>query len=762
MATQVLTDSPNDVLEVGFNELFSLVDLTEEDKRFGINRKQKYFILNCVLDYLGMDANNELLLGVLSQPRKELVIACAGSGKTTMAHIKIIFLKVMSQLYAAVARQRGEKFLPLMGVDILFLVYNTHNVDPVVREHMRLCAKLNAKQWSLKFAGEVIPIQIDTKLNAMTFHSLAKSWVDEYAKEFGIAGFQLVEGEAPFVNLMATSAQVNCRKAEVSFREYKPFALYQTYVLCKETMVEISRLAEEELADVCPRAELAEIDGELLVKIFAGFEKSKNTKRYLSFTDYLTMFHRLLLEMPKARERVAARYDFFIADEYQDFNNIMIESLRLLVGEKNLFCIGDDDQAIYGFRGVDIEGILNFRRYYEDGKVYTLSINRRCKEEIVKAASFMVNHNQIRYQKLIHAKKPGGVVKFHSYITEEGAARSIVSRLSKMRKEDLGGVVICYKNRVQSAIMAYELFKAGIPSTVSSGVMPMENLIFRDFLEVMNLLTLPNAREYHRFLSYVTCLSDEFANSIVDYDGYRRIYRKPLKTEFHFKEEDFGKFKDNAKFQTELEALVRLSRELKGGRPMCEYMPELLDMYLKNHINWRQEEDGEQSEVNSYFTKALTDYYSSELSYREFFKEHHNRVKQLKDTNDAKKGVLLSTFHGLKGLEKEIVIGIGLDEKIYPAIALIDSTASSLAQRDLLVEEEMRLFYVLLTRAKEKVYLYYQKDRPSRFVQMLMEGADAWKEETPQEVELTIEEAPRQQQEEMNLRRRFGGIFGCA
>lgn len=718
----VYVNFPEELLDEDITSIISKIHLTEEDKEYKISAKIKYHVVNKLSEVMGLILNNEMALMVINQPKYKLTIACAGAGKTTATYLEIAYLKTMDLIYQAMADAEGKERKRLFGGNIKFLVFNTHNVDPVVRLHNRYMDLINMSNILLKLRGVNIPVHLDHGLSVSTFHSEARARALDYERELGIMDYHLVQDDRAYEKLMSTSAEKFVDAKDLKY--YRPEDLYGMYITMKEGLIDYKNMPEDVVIKI-PKLAKTKWDLDVLVKVFTGFERLKDRRKYLNFTDYLCLFHTLLSSdrYEQAKLRAQGRYDIYIVDEYQDFNDVMIECMKILTEDKRMVSIGDDDQAIYGFRGVDVKNFLNFRNIYatgneEDVHIYRMSINRRCGDAIVQAADYIVKQNVLRYPKSVRGLHEGGELHFTGYSTQVGQAVSIARRLSLMKPEDRDSVIICYKNNQQSEILGYELDRLGIKYHIGNGRYPLNNFIFNSFYNCIQMVLFPNDRYYRKNIHMVTKIPMDVAFNLVGWNNYKKEYGREQKQleNIHFIDEDYGFYNNDEVLQEELFNLSEVSKALNSSLPMKEYIDYLIEQFIRHSVNWRADADDADEEYFDYFSNALRTYFSSDLTWREFYKEHNFKIEMNRSASEHNTGPLLSTFHGLKGLEADTVIVTGMDEEIYPAIAKIQEQEYPIEVETLMIEEERRLFYVLVTRARNKIYFYYNENNPSSFV----------------------------------------------
>ncbi|WP_394862075.1 ATP-dependent helicase [Paraclostridium bifermentans] len=660
------------------------------------NKEVRMQINKIVYGALGFDMDNDLLLALTSEPESQLVLATAGSGKTTFAQAKVVSEKIF---------RKARENKPLQGERVLCLVYNKHNVQPMIDAHQKMVSKL--------YSSNIKGLDIDMKIKAQTMHSFCTEWSAQYALKMNRVNFELLRDyEQKDLFNMCYKLVSQKHNVEPNYQKYAD--LIQLYSYLRETMRTYDNCDDLDLFNSLG------IPKDVVVETFTQFDAFKKVKRKFDFTDTLIAIHKLLQEDEEARTFIQEYYDYIVADEVQDFNPIFMEILKLIKGPKTpLLCIGDEDQSIYGFRGANIKTVLNFSNEFPDAKVYSLGTNRRCREIIVDTAKEVLSWNKLRFDKSIKSIKPDGNVDFIPYNTDEGQLINLCNKLKTLSKKELENTCICYRNKKSSLMLSDKLVECGIDFNIISGYKPFSHELYRHVTDILDMLYRPYDREYvknmYKILPYIK--KGEFHKAI-GYDPIKKTW-KDGREKKHFSEYDLGKYNDNLIVKQYLNTLTEISKVITTI-PMAQYMTTLYEMLSRSF--WKDKMYlNDNQEVDLAFTEKTHALFSSKLTYPEFERiyEKHKRVFETNDKQSV--GCTLSTFHSLKGLEFDNVFIIDLDDEIYPNFAGIDNVdyyTDDMKQG--LKEEETRLFYVAVTRAIDNLTMYYCQGNPSLFIQRLM------------------------------------------
>lgn len=667
------------------------------------NKDVRMQICNIIYNALGFDMDKDLMLALASEPLSQLVLATAGSGKTTYSQIKVAIEKIY---------RRTVDNKPLNGDRVLCLVYNKHNVQPMIDSHRKLVSKL--------YSSNIQGLDIDMKIKAKTMHSFCSEWSAQYALKMNRVNFQLItEMEQKELFNMCYKLVSEKQGVEPKFEKYGD--LIQLYNYLRETMREYNNCNDLDLFNSLG------LPKEVVVETYERFDAFKQVKRLFDFTDTLVSMLKLLREDEEVRKFIQNYYDYIVVDEVQDFNPIFMEILKLIQGPNTpILCIGDEDQSIYGFRGANVLGVLNFEKEFPDAKIYSLGTNRRCRQEIVDIAKEILSWNTLRFDKAIKGIRKEGNIEYIPYNTEEGQLINLCNRLKNMTSEEISNTCICYRNKKSSLMLSDKLVECGVQFNIISGYKPFSHELYRHVIDVLDILYRPYDREYaknlYKILPYVR--RNEF-HKVIGYDAKTKQW-KGERQKKHFSEYDLGKYETNLIVKKYLALLSEISSKIVE-MPMSQYMPAIYEML--DRAFWKDKMYmNDNNEVDAAFTEKTFQMFNTNMTYPEF-ERVYAKHKRIFEANDKQRiGCTLSTFHSLKGLEFDNVFLIDLDDEIFPNFASIDSVDYFTDDVKLgLKEEETRLFYVAITRARDNLTMFYSAENPSLFVDRLINGTDEGK-----------------------------------
>lgn len=454
--------------------------------------------------------------------------------------------------------------------------------------------------------------------------------------------------------------------------------------------------------------EKSEQDSPQFKEIYRNYEAVVRQEHALDYDDMLLLCYRLFRNRPDILEEYRKDINHVLVDEYQDINPVQYEIVKMLVGSgQNLFAVGDDDQSIYGFRGSKPEIMLRFQEDFPSGVIIPFQTNYRSASGIVKCASQLINRNNKRYQKELSAAKEGDGVHFYPYKSKEEEYEDLLKRLKQAQKEGTLERCAClYRTNMDASYLAERLLKEKIPYTMKEKAYnPYDHFICRDFLHYLHLKEGDlNIQEFvpvmNRPLRYLS--REALFGECVDFEQMFAFYREKPYMKKHIQ-----------KLQYDLNWMKRMDpfatvNYIRKGIGYDDYLRKLaleqnqsVDVYLKTA-----------DELQKRFAlfdsvDALEEHI---INYRESEKEFlGNSVSKQKD----EKGVKIMTYHTSKGLEFDTVYLPDCNEGTIP-----HKKSASPEQ----IEEERRLFYVAMTRAKENLHIMYvegnreEKHLVSRFV----------------------------------------------
>lgn len=452
-------------------------------------------------------------------------------------------------------------------------------------------------------------------------------------------------------------------------------------------------------------------------KIFTAYRELLLNRGWIDFDDMLVHCYRLFSERRDILRLWQEKFQYIMVDEFQDISRIQYEIVKLLAKPSDNLCIvGDDDQSIYGFRGAKPEIMLNFSKDFPKRKQILLNINYRCSPNILKAADRVISNNKNRYQKKIMAApeklkkewKPVEIREFHSLGEENKRTMEDIVLLEKsgMAYESMA---VLLRTNGQAGMLAEIFMRYNIPFYIRDRIPNRyEHWIARDILAYIKIAL--GSRERQLFLQIANRPKRYISREAMDepqveFEGLRWFY------------EDKEWMLDRI---DQWEADTRVLRNLRPYAAV-KYIRQTIgyDEFLREYAEYRRIKPEGLFELLDELMEAAKPCVSFEDWFHQI-EEYGQQLEALKkDMSFDKKGVAIETMHSAKGLEYEAVWILDANEGTTPY------RKASLPED---IEEERRLFYVAMTRAKKELRIYYTKERynkpaePSRFVNEIMEG----------------------------------------
>ena len=463
-----------------------------------------------------------------------------------------------------------------------------------------------------------------------------------------------------------------------------------------------------------------------IVCIYEKYNKHLRSNNALDFDDLLLETRNLLNHDEEAREYFADKFKYIHVDEFQDTNAVQYEIIKLLASKHgNIFAVGDDDQSIYGWRGAEIENILSFDRDFPEAKIYKLERNYRSTKSILKLANSIIKNNANRRGKELWTEADAGDKPVYFQAEEEAGealytANIIANAVACGAKYSDFAVLM----RINALTRSYEqeFTKDGVPYKVFGGFKFFERKEIKDILAYLRLIVNP--------------FDDEAAERIINVPR-RGIGAKTIQTVSSYAQEEGLSFYLCGLNAEELplpkstaDKLKDFSVQIKNfaiaalASPVNELVKEVISQFDIRSAYDDGTDDGDSKISNiEEFIASVDDY--SRLNPNANLNDYLNEITLYSDTDEMDDGnyVTLATIHAAKGLEFPTVFICGLEEGIMP------SSRSEQDGRD--GEEERRLMYVAITRAKNRLYLTRSKSRylyghrdlarPSKFLNELSE-----------------------------------------
>ena len=428
---------------------------------------------------------------------------------------------------------------------------------------------------------------------------------------------------------------------------------------------------------------------ELFAQIYEGYEKRLREENLIDFDDMLVFCYELLKEREDIRTLWQNKFQHILIDEFQDINKVQYEIIRMLAGKgDHLFIVGDDDQSIYRFRGARPEIMLGFEKDYPEAKKVILNTNYRCSEEIVEGAEHLISHNTKRFPKNMQAARGSKVpITFRNLKDAGEECTDILKGIRFYYKKGipLEDMAVIFRTNTQPRLLVGRLMEYNIPFQMRD-VIPniFDHWIARNILTYIKLAM--GNRDRKLFLQVMNRPKRYISRSMIT---------EPQVDLKKLKQQTFGKkwlYEKIDKLEMDLYLLRKMEpyaaiQYIRNGIGYEDYMNE--------YAQFRRMNPDDLEEVLNQIQESAKEYHSFEewFAYIESYGEELR--KQMEAGRQQKSGVTLTTMHSSKGLEYEVVFVMDINEGVTPH-------KKAVKEADL--EEERRLFYVAVTRAK--TYLF--------------------------------------------------------
>jgi ATP-dependent DNA helicase UvrD/PcrA len=462
---------------------------------------------------------------------------------------------------------------------------------------------------------------------------------------------------------------------------------------------------------------------ELAARIRLRYDPFLEQNNALDFDDLLMRTVWLFDRQPEVLEKYQKRFKYIMVDEYQDTNRAQYLMVRHLASkQRNLAVVGDDDQSIYMFRGADVRNILSFEQDYPDAQIVKLEQNYRSTQVILDAAYHVIKANPNRAEKRLWTNRPGGpkVVVAQTYDEQEEAQAVAREALRLVAEGDyrLADIAILYRTNAQSRALEEVLLRRGVPYRLIGGLRFYERREVKDVLAYLRLvanpqetlsfsrvINVPRRKLGEKSLAQLGYWAD--AHGISAWDSLSRLDEMDVTTTAKIALADFRD-------------LINELRAASQERRLVEVIDLLLLRSAYERYVKEGSVEGEERWANVLELRGLASEYDG-LPPGEGLQAFLEDVALMSDVDtmdDRAQGMTLITLHMVKGLEFPVVFMLGMEEGLFPHSRSLDSPAG--------LEEERRLAYVGMTRAKDRLYLFHAFRRhlwgnanlnlPSRFL----------------------------------------------
>ena len=652
-----------------------------------------------------------------------LILAGAGSGKTTVLVNRIANLIRFGSAHGSswTPREVTEDDVKALRTALMTDTDAPGWLDGMLRKDAVRSWNVMAITFTNKAAGELkerlrnmLGGEEGDEVFASTFHSACVRILRRWAEEIGYPRSFTIYDTDDSQRVMKTV--------------YKELSVDDKFFPVKSAINQMSRWKDQLVSPAeALQTPAKDTKGALAARVYAAYEKKLKEAGAFDFDDLIYQTVQLLAEHKEVRDFYQNKYRYLLVDEYQDTSVAQFRLVSLLTGpEKNICVVGDDDQSIYRFRGATIENILNFERVYPGTKTIRLEQNYRSTSNILNAANCVIQHNTERKGKTLWTQNgEGDKVQVYTAENEQDEASHIADIIGQHLREGghLADHAVLYRMNAQSAPLESYFTRAGIPHKIVGGQRFNDRKEVKDIHSYMSIVANPRddvrlrriINEPARKIGATTIdviadLAGQEGVSMLEIirhaDQYAKLSRAiaPLYKFYQI----YERLQDSLENKT-LDEFASDVIEITGYKAMLEADA------AKGHEDAADRLQNLGQLVNN--VKNYCDQQGEEASL-EGYLEDIALISDIDNYNESADQVVLMTIHSAKGLEFPYVFLIGMEEGVFP------SEMSKYSEADL--EEERRLAYVGITRAKKELYISNsvtrmlygrtQRNEPSRFL----------------------------------------------
>ncbi len=672
--------------------------------------------------------------GVLATEGPLLLLAGAGSGKTT-----VLIHRVANLLRFGRGSDTDEIPIPISEDEVQFLEQYAAAPDAAQRPLMEyLCAVEPARPWevlAITFTNKAAN-ELKERLGRMLGEEVA---ADVWASTFHSACVRILRRDIDRLGFDRSFTIYDSDDSKRVIKDIiKELELEEKSFPPREVQTIISR-AKNDMQTPEDFAEQGKATNDWrkirMGKVYSLYNKKLRDANALDFDDLLWHTVRLLETAGDVREYYQRKFRYILIDEYQDTNALQYRLAALLTNQaKNICVVGDDDQSIYRFRGADITNILSFERQFRGARVIRLEQNYRSTQNILDAANAVIRHNQGRKGKTLWTENGRGeLVTVKTTYNESDEANFVLGQIMMYyrRGGNWGDCAVLYRTNAQSNAMEYACKRNGVPYKIYGGLKFFDRAEVKDMLAY--LCVINNPTDDLRLRRIINVPARKIGAATVDKAQLIAARYGLTLYDVLCRAEEFPELKSSA---AKLKPFTDMIEEMRRRLPDC-LLPEFYD-YVCERSGYapalREKDDVESrgrlenvQELKSSILTYLENAEGTEPSLSGFLDEIA-LYTDLDSRADGDNCVTMMTMHAAKGLEFPQVFVVGMEEGLFPGNRAMGDGAE--------MEEERRLCYVAMTRAREKLTLTNARQRtlygrttpcmPSRFLNEIPEENMEW------------------------------------
>lgn len=590
------------------------------------------------------ELNKEQQKAVLVSSGPLLILAGAGSGKTRVLTTKVAYL------------------IENLGV-------NPYNILAITFTNKA------AKEMSERLLGMIGVVSKQAQVS--TFHSFGLKILRENCSNLEYnSNFIIMDSDDTLTIIKRILKQLN-----LDSKIYNPSAIRNKISGCKNELMEPQDYEKYAASDF----------EKVVLKVYEIYQRTLKQNNSVDFDDLLVLPIKLFKKFPDVLDKYQERFKYILIDEYQDTNKAQYVLTKLISAKyRNICVVGDVDQSIYGFRGANYRNILNFEKDYKDAITIKLEQNYRSTNNILEAANSVIKNNKERKSKNLWSDKgKGEKITYFRAFNERDEAFYVIREIKKLLAKGIKyeDIAVLYRTNAQSRIMEEELLKENLPYRVVGSFYFYSRKEIKDLIAYLRLIY--NDKDDISLLRVINTPKRGIGNKTIS----NLVNMANIENKSIYEVISSGK-------ELEFKKVIEDLKEISKNITLTELVDKILDVSgireeYKNEKSLEADIRLENLEEFKSITKSFEEQYGL-VSLEDFLLEI-SLVSDVNEYKDDKNRISLMTVHSVKGLEFDYVFVIGLEEGIFPHInSLLDNNE---------IEEERRLMYVAITRARKKLYL---------------------------------------------------------
>ena len=623
-----------------------------------------------------------------------LVLAGAGSGKTT-----VIVNRIANMVYFGNAYHESGRTVSQEDLDFLQGYVDGRETD--IDRLRDVIASAPIRPWNIlaitftnKAAGE-LKSRLEAMLgeqgrdvHAATFHSACVRILRQEIERLGYdRSFTIYDSDDSQRIIKGCLSDMN-----ISEKQFPPKSILGEISRAKDKLLDPDQLEAQASADY-PRLAIP--------KIYREYQNRLKKSNAVDFDDIIRLTVQIFSEFPDALEKYRSKYKYILVDEYQDTNQAQFRLVSLLsAAHQNLCVVGDDDQSIYKFRGATIENILNFEEQFTGSKVIRLEQNYRSTGTILDAANSVIRHNRSRKEKKLWTQgDKGSKIYWYRAMNEMDEAKFVAQTILEhvQQGSTYSSHAVLYRMNAQSNMLERAFVQSGVPYRVYGGMRFFDRKEIKDITAYLSVIDNSNDMlRFRRIINEPKRGIGDATLSMLD-DITRDLGLSPMEVL-----RNAGDYPVLSKKAASLRSVAKMFDALTEAAetlPLDEFFDLLLEKTGYKAMLTAMGDEGvtKLENVEELKSTLLTYMEGAEEPTLSGFLEEISLYTDQDRNEEADDAVTLMTIHSAKGLEYDTVFLIGMEDGIFPGVRSMESEES--------LEEERRLAYVAITRAKRQLYL---------------------------------------------------------